>query len=82
MEITILISALHGIKDSKKLNLLFNNEKVTKVINLNDSRIIFKDENFDIVIIEIKPSDEINDSYLEIDGEYSTKIDVNKYNKR
>ena len=79
-EIIILISALHGIKDSKKLNLLFNNEKVTKVINLNDSRIIFKDENFDIVIIEIKPSDEINDSYLEIDEEYSTKKGVNKYN--
>jgi len=79
-EIIILISALHGIKDSEKLNLLFNNEKVAKQIKLDDSRIIFKDEKFDIVIIEIKPSDEINGSYLELDEEYSTKKSANKYN--
>ena len=80
MEITLLISALHGIKDSKKLNLLLNNEIETKVINLDDSRIIYKDEKFDIVIIEIKPSDKINYSFLEIDEECSTKKDVNNYN--
>ena len=34
----------------------------------------------DIVIIEIKPSDEIKCSYLEIDKEESTNINVNKYN--
>ena len=80
MEITLLISALHGIKDSKKLNLILNNEIETKVINLDDSRIIYKDEKFDIVIIEIKPSDKINYSFLEIDEECSTKKDVNNYN--
>ena len=34
----------------------------------------------DIVIIEIKPSDKIKCSYLEIDKEDSTNINVNKYN--
>jgi GH18 family chitinase len=57
-----------------------NNETETKVINFDDSRIIYKDEKFDIVIIEIKPSDKINYSFLEIDEDCSTKKDVNNYN--
>ena len=82
MEAIMLITAFHGIKDSKKLNLLFNNEKETKVINLDDSRIVYKDEKLDIVIIEIKPSDKINYTYLEIDEEYSTNQSVNNYNNK
>ena len=57
-EIIVLITALHGIENSKKL--ILSNKEETMNINLDDSRVIYKDNNCDISIIEIKSSDKIN----------------------
>ena len=79
-EIIILITALHGIEDLEKLYL--SNKEETKTIILDDSRIIYKDENLDIAIIEIIPSDKINCPYFEIDEKYYKKDGVHNYNNQ
>ena len=80
-EIIVLITALHGIENSKKM--LLSNKEETMQINLDDSRIIYKDDNVDISIIEIKPSDKINNPYcLELDEKYYKENNVHNYNNR
>ena len=80
-EIIVLITALHGIENSKKL--ILSNKEETMNINLDDSRVIYKDNNCDISIIEIKSSDKINKySCLEIDEKYYKENDVHNYNNR
>ena len=80
-EIIVLITALHGIENSKKL--ILSNKEETMNINLDDSRVIYKDNNCDISIIEIKSSDKINKySCLELDEKYYKENDVHNYNNR
>jgi hypothetical protein len=42
-EIIVLITALHGIENSDNI-LILNNKEESKKINLDDSRIIYKNE--------------------------------------
>ncbi len=82
-KIIVLITALHGIGNSKKLYLSNKEEEETKKIVLDDSRIIYNDDNLDISIIEILSSDKINKDYcLEIDEQYFKKNDVSDYNNK
>ena len=80
-EIMVLITALHGIENSDNLLILSNNEE-SKQIYLDDSRIIYKNKNFDICIIEIKSSDKINYPCLEIDEKYIKEKGIYNYNNK
>ena len=80
-EIIVLITALHGIGNSEKLILSNKEEEETKEIILDDSRIIYNDDNLDISIIEILSSDKINKDYcLEIDEQYIKENGIHNYN--
>ena len=80
-EIIVLITALHGIEGSKKL-LLRNKEKSIE-IDMDDSRIIYNNENCDISIIEIKDSDKVNKHYcLELDERYNRENGIHNYNNK
>ena len=80
-EIIVLITALHGIETSDNI-LILNNKEESKKINLDDSRIIYKNEKLDISIIEIKSSDKINYPCLEIDEKYIKENGFLKYNNK
>ena len=79
-EIIALITVLHGIENSSKIYL--RNKEETKLINLDDSRIIYNDANFDISIIEIKPSDKINYPCLELDEKYYKENCIDHYSNK
>ena len=52
--------------ENKKLDLSFNNEKETIIIDLSIERKTYFNKDYDITIIELKDEDKIN-NYLELD---------------
>ena len=52
-------------EENKEINLLLNDEKVIKTIDLKIKRIIYFNEDYDIAIIEIKKEYEIK-NFLEL----------------
>ena len=54
------------VKEQKKINLLLNDEKKVKIIGLENKKIIYYYEDFDITLIELQEENEIQD-YLELD---------------
>jgi V8-like Glu-specific endopeptidase len=70
-EFKVLITNYHVIdkkyiEDNKMIKISLNDEKEKKDIELNQRKIYFNDK-YDITIIEIKNSDNINVNYLELD---------------
>ena len=64
-------------------SLDIENEKFSKTININKERKTFTSEKYDITIIEIKSSDEIDIDYLDIDEKIfdeNNKIDFKELN--
>ena len=55
------------IKQNNKIKITLNDDKEIKLINLDDDRLLYSNEEYDITIIEIFPEkDEIN-NFMEID---------------
>ena len=54
----------HYFKENNEINLIINNQ--ARIINLNKKRKIYSNKDFDLILIEIKESDKIND-YFELD---------------
>ena len=76
----VLITKFFILKDQnindQKINISFNNGKLSLDINDFDSRKIYKSHKYNITIIEIKPEDKLENNYfLEIDNE----ADKSKY---
>ena len=68
----VLITSNHVLKeDNLKVNnyieIKLNDDKIKKNILIDKSRKILSDDNLDITILEIKPEDNINNKYLDID---------------
>ena len=56
------------IKENEKIEITINDDRENKTIELKN-RIIYKNEEYNITIIEIKDNDEIN-NYMNIDKRY------------
>ena len=68
--IPILITALHTLNGTKSkfITIYLNNGNEKKEIFLDNKRIKYEIDDYDMVIIEIKPQDKIkNDNFLELD---------------
>ena len=67
-QLPVLITCNHVINgDEKEVKLIFN-DKFTKILKLDDKRKIYRDDEKDIAIIEIKKEDNYNyNDMLEID---------------
>ena len=52
--------------ENNKINLLLNDEDITKIIDLRMNRITYFNENYDITLIELNENDNIN-NFLELD---------------
>ena len=80
----VLITNNHVINNedlelNKNIKISFNDDKITKIIKINEARKTFTSKDIDITIIEIIPNvDDIND-FLEIDKEFVESVDINKY---
>jgi len=60
--------AINRYFSSDKLILFFDNYKTQKTIKMNENRILYSSEKFNLVIIEIKPEDNLNMcNFLELD---------------
>ena len=91
----VLITCNHVLNENsitkgKKINFTLDDGNLKNSIIIDDSRMLYTDEDEDITIIEIKPEDSINHrSYLEVDEkiyenieEYINKsIYINHYQK-
>ena len=74
-EIKTLITNYHVIDDkfiksNKNVKIELNNQKIIKMININENKIIYSSKNkeYDIVIIKLGKEDDVEDiDYLEID---------------
>ena len=55
------------LKERKEIFISWNNRSGDSYLKLNDSRVIFTDEDLDATIIELKENDKINCDFLEID---------------
>ena len=81
----VLISANHvlekdDVAKGKKIKFTINNDKIYKEINIDESRKIFTNENYDITIVEIKKNDNLDfNSFLEIDENIYKKDLVDFY---
>ena len=69
--INVLMTNYHIIdeiiyKENKRLNLLLNDEKEAKIIDLTKKREIYFNKEYDITIIELKEDDNIK-NYIELD---------------
>ena len=71
----ILITTNHAINiddilSNKNISLYLNNGKEIKELKLDDNRLRYTNEKFDLTIIEIKENeDKLNVKYLELDDE-------------
>ena len=66
----ILITAAYSIKaiKDKTMEILYNYEKLSKIIRIDNSRFTFIIKKYDIELVETKEDDEINLKYfLELD---------------
>ena len=75
---------LEDIKTHKTINISINDDKLSREININESRITYTMKKpFDITFIEIKEIDNINsESYLEIDDFIFNESSIDKYQQK
>ena len=79
------IISTKDIKSNKNISLYLNNDKIIKTIKLDNNRLMYTNEKFDITIIEIKENeDNLNNDYLELDDNIINylKLDKIKTNKK
>ena len=70
---------IDDIKNKKDISLYLNKDKKLKTIKLDNNRLIYTNEKFDITIIEIKESeDNLNNKYLELDDKIINFFTLNK----
>ena len=68
-------------KENKEINLLLNDDKEIKTINITNKRITFFNKDYDIALIELKQSDNIK-YFLELDDNlFTDKENVVYFNK-
>ena len=71
------------LKCYDEIELIFNNNKIKKKLNLKEKRNILSNDKLDFIAIEIKIKDEINVNTFEInDNCYNYEYDNNSYDKR
>ena len=80
--LNVLITNYHIIDEtyyqqSKEINIFINDDKEVKIIKLNQNRITYFNQDYDIAIIELKEIDNIN-FYLELDDNLF-KDEINAY---
>ena len=77
-----LITAFHVFNTncSNTIEISLNNGKRKYKLDLKTPRLIYKDEKDDVVIIEIKPQDNIECLYLEIQENTCNKKDFSNFN--
>ena len=56
------------IKNNKKINLTLNDDKINKVIKIENNRIIYSSKLYDTTIIEIDPLIDKIDNFLELES--------------
>ena len=59
-------------------SIYLDNDKKTKRIQLDNNRLMYTNEKFDITIIEIKDNGKLNNKYLELDDEIMNYFQSNK----
>jgi len=85
--LSVMITNNHVINKDDILNninisIYINNGKKRKSIKLDNNRKIYLNENYDIVIIEIKEKEEkLNNNYLELDDNIINYFKINKDEK-
>ena len=58
-----------NILSNNYFSIYLDNDKKTKRIQLDNNRLMYTNEKFDITIIEIKDNGKLNNKYLELDDE-------------
>ncbi len=58
---------LDYIKNNTIIKITLNNDKEDKTLKINDNRLIYTNEEYDITIIEIKPIDDSILNFMELD---------------
>ena len=78
-QIPVLITCNHVINgDEKEVKLIFN-DQLEKILTLNNNRKIYKNDEKDVTIIEIKNTDNFNyNNMLEIDYDIFEETDLNE----
>ena len=67
------------IQDNRNISILLNNDKKIKTIKLDNNRLKYTNEKFDITILEIKENeDNLNNTYLELDDEIINYFKLDK----
>ena len=70
------------IKNKTNISLYLGNDKTIKTIKLDNKRLMYTNEKFDITIIEIKEKeDNLNNKYLELDDEIINYFKLNRIEK-
>ena len=52
------------LKQNKEINITLNDDKESKIIKLNNDRVIYTNKIYDITIIEIKPESDLINNYM------------------
>ena len=55
------------LKENTKIKITLNDDKIIKIINLDDNRLIYSNEEYDTTIIEIYPEKDNIKNFMEID---------------
>ena len=55
------------ISNNKCIIITLNNNKIDKIIKLNENRIIYMNKEYDIIIIEIKPKDNGINNFMKLE---------------
>ncbi len=67
-----------NILSNNYFSIYLDNDKKTKRIQLDNNRLMYTNEKFDITIIEIKDNGKLNNKYLELDDEIMNYFQSNK----
>ena len=67
-----------NILSNNYFSIYLDNDKKTKRIQLDNNRLMYTNEKFDITIIEIKDNGKLNNKYLELDNEIMNYFQSNK----
>ena len=61
---------------NKNIKISFNDDKVTKIIKINEDRKTFTSKDIDITIIEIIPNVDNLNNFLDIDKDFVESVDI------
>ena len=67
-----------NILSNNYFSIYLDNDKKTKRIQLDNNRLMYTNEKFDITIIEIKDNGKLNNKYLELDDKIMNYFQSNK----